>query len=856
MKNKEFKTLMAIVTLTGSLLLSLTAGAVPVCAAETNDSAANPTVTTTSAANKDSSSAARKDSSSETAKDNSSTAKKGSSSENAKPYKSETVYATTDGSGTVKSITVSDQLKNISDISEVTDKSNLKKIENVKGDESFTSKGETLVWNTNDADICYQGTTAKALPVGIKVTYLLDGKEVTADRLTGQSGHLTIRYTYENHTGKQGGTATPFLMATGLVLDGTMFKNVTVTNGRLISDGDREMAVGFGIPSLQEMLGTDTLDIPDYFEVEADVTNYEPVEGMTIATNSPFNDLETDGFDSLSDLQSSMNQLQSASAQLVDGSGELRTGLDTLLSSSGTLKDGIQQLADGSVSLTGGTKTLKDGTYELSAGLNTASSKVSGELLPGIQALDAGMTQMQGSLNEGLPALSNGISALDSGINQVADGTAALSNGLSQAGAGASALSNGLSQVGAGTEALNTNVQALGTAVSTLNGFMHSQQPAGADISGQFSTLITEISNLAGALHTAADQAGQTTAATYSAGAGTDSYDEISTLQALLDNGLITDDAAAASISGVIQTLSDEQYTRDSAGTVSLDNSVLQGTLATLADQADTLADAAGAVVTEAANASNPAALLQLQAAIQELDANINGEGGLVDSVAMLNAAINTGDGTNPGLTAGAAQLDAALNTGDGANPSILSAIGQLDAALNTGNADAGIPSLRGGISTLNQSVNGEGGLTEQVTGGVAQLKDGTSRLLSGVDGENGLSNGLKLLNAGAIQLADGSTALNTGANTLADGIGTLQNGSGALIDGVQQLDDGAAKLNDGMIQFDEDGIKKLTEAFGGDVQKLLDTANELLNASRDYKNFSGIADDMDGEVKFVFVTE
>ena len=40
-------------------------------------------------------------------------------------------------------------------------------------------------------------------------------------------------------------------------------------------------------------LGTDDLDIPDYFELEADVTDYEPVEGITIATNEIFNSLET-----------------------------------------------------------------------------------------------------------------------------------------------------------------------------------------------------------------------------------------------------------------------------------------------------------------------------------------------------------------------------------------------------------------------------------------------------------------------------------------------------------------------------------------------------------------------------------
>lgn len=830
MKNKEFKTLIAVVSLTGALLLSLTSVSAPVYAADP-DPAVKITEDTDSAGK----------------------------TTTAKPYKNETVYATINADGEIQNVTVSDQLKNISDLKEFTDKSDLEHIENVKGDETFTSKDGSLIWNTNNADICYQGTTNKALPVNVKVTYLLDGKTVRADELSGKSGHLTIRYTYENLTGKDGSTTTPFLMATGIVLDNNKFKNVTVTNGRLLSDGERELAVGFGIPAIQEMLGTDTLEIPDYFEIEADVTDYEPAEAMTIATNHLFNDLDTDGFDSLTELQHSMGQLQNASAQLVSGSGELRTGLDTLLSSSGSLTDGINRLADGSTSLADGTQTLKNGADGLYSGLNTASSKVSGELLPGIRALDAGVAQMQSSLAEGLPVLADGISALDSGISQVADGTAALNQGLGQVGAGASALNSGLSQVGSGTESLNENVQVLGTAIGQLNGMINPAQAAETDISGQAAALSAGASDLAGGLYAAAEQAGQAGTMAYSADAGTNSYDEIAALQSLLDNGMITDADAAANISSVIQSLTNEQVARDNAVPAVPDNSMLQNTLTGLASQADTLAGTAETIAASyGADPSNIAMMQQLQTVIGELNDKVNGTGGLVDSVAVLNAAVNTGDGTaaNPGLAAGAAQLDAALNTGDGTNPSIISAAGQLNAAMNSGNAEAGVSSIRDGIAALDQVVNGEGGLSGQVTTGISQLKDGTSKLAAGVDGENGLAAGLNLLNAGAAQLAGGSDSLNTGANTLADGILTLQNGSGTLIDGVRQLDDGAIRLNSGMIQFDQDGIQKLVDAFDGDVDELLTKANNMLDSSKAYKNFSGIADGMDGEVKFVFVTE
>lgn len=49
-------------------------------------------------------------------------------------------------------------------------------------------------------DIYYQGTSDKNLPVSMKVTYYLDGKEISPKKLVGKSGKVKIRYEYENHS--------------------------------------------------------------------------------------------------------------------------------------------------------------------------------------------------------------------------------------------------------------------------------------------------------------------------------------------------------------------------------------------------------------------------------------------------------------------------------------------------------------------------------------------------------------------------------------------------------------------------------------------------------------------------------
>ena len=364
----------------------------------------------------------------------------------ANQWKDETVYAKVDGDGMITSVIVSDQLKNIGNKKSIRDSSGLENIENVKGDEPFTQKNSELIWQGEGQDICYQGTTKKKLPVGIEVTYELDGTRVSSNDLEGKSGHLKICYQYSNNTGDSDSAYTPFLMVTGLMLDTDKFTNVTITNGKVISDGEREIAVGMGIPKMKETLGIEGLNIPDSFEIEADVTDFEAVAGMTIAANDIFNEISTDKFDSLSELKDSMKELQSASKELVSGSGELKEGLHTLLSSSGTLIDGIGKLSDGSTALKTGTESLSDGAGNLAGGSASLSAGTT-QLAEGTDVLAGGAKQVSDGIvlaSGNMPRLSQGISALHAGVEQVAGGAASLDAGVDQAAAGAKELQSGI----------------------------------------------------------------------------------------------------------------------------------------------------------------------------------------------------------------------------------------------------------------------------------------------------------------------------------------------------------------------------------------------------------------------------
>ena len=79
--------------------------------------------------------------------------------------------------------------------------------------------------------------------------------------------------------------------------------------------------------------------------------------------------------------------------------------------------------------------------------------------------------------------------------------------------------------------------------------------------------------------------------------------------------------------------------------------------------------------------------------------------------------------------------------------------------------------------------------------------------------------------------------------------------GSEQLTSGVKQLADGSRDLADGMKEFDETGIQKLSEVFDGDIQTLKDRIDAVMDEGERYQSFSGISDQMDGNVKFIIET-
>ena len=314
-------------------------------------------------------------------------------------FKEESVYVKADPEGNVDKTTVTEWIKN-PESGELADESGLKEIRNIKGEEEFTKgDGNDLKWKSDGNDIYYQGTTNEKLPVDVNISYKLNGKAVKAEDLAGKDGKVEIHIDYENHAkqnvevkGENVEMYTPFTMVTAMMLPTDEYTNVTIDNGKIMSDADKSIVVGLGFPGLTENLKLNDVDvdIPESVTVTADVKNASVGPTITMASAEIMNEFSLSDVEDFDSLEDSLHELEDASAKLEDGSKDAA--------------DGAKKLADGSKDAAAGAKELADGSQEAANG--------AGELADGARSAAAGAEE-----------LADGSKDAAAGAEELADGT-------------------------------------------------------------------------------------------------------------------------------------------------------------------------------------------------------------------------------------------------------------------------------------------------------------------------------------------------------------------------------------------------------------------------------------------------
>lgn len=755
--------------------------------------------------------------------------------------KDESVYLISDANGNVNKTIVVDHLKNKDKKDTLEDASNLSDIENVKGKEKFTQSGDKLTWQAGGKDIYYQGTATEEPPVTQKVTYYLDGKEISPEDLAGKSGKVKIRFDYTNTTsytetvnGEKQTVSVPFAAITGLVL-GDGFENIEVTNGKAEVSDSSSVVLGYALPGLKDSLGIKDGDldgdvnIPEYMEMTADVKNFSMPAAMTFVVNAS-DYVSTDGIDT-SDLDDMINDLKDASTQLQDGSKTLAEGTDTLADGLSTLQSKLGTFASGVGTLQSGLKTYTDGVSTLSGGLNTLGNST-GALVSGADKLNSGAGQLasgSATLKDGLKSYTDGASQLQAGINKLYN---TLDAGL--------------------TDKQKAEIQK--TAVESVQDSFKGE------------TGVTVQKTIYAGLRYQTDDNGNLIGdgdlytSLYNGTVGQKFEENLDSAYALVVNTVLS--TAAGVKSGTVQSdvlaqTIKESYKKasdayEAAITVSVQSGTLDETTKAVLSNTqyqeafityNAIQNMSASQLAEAIYAKTNATDTLISMTETQLKETLESDKNSSDIKSGVETAINT---LATKLSGACEQVSEQVAS----SAAITGAQGTMDTVKAGLGNEKDEKTLIGGAEKLTSSNNELNAGATALNAGASQLSAGTQSLMNSVPT---LTSGIKQLVDGSNTLVANNAQLNSGASQLADGTNQIVSGVDQLTTGSKTLSEGAHTLADGMVQFNEEGINKILDAYNGDLKPFTDKLQAVIDAGEEYQTYSAIADGQTGSVKFIY---
>ena len=696
-------------------------------------------------------------------------------------------------------------------------------------------------WQAGGKDIYYQGTATEEPPVTQKVTYYLDGKEISPEDLAGKSGKVKIRFDYTNTTsytetvnGEKQTVSVPFAAITGLVL-GDGFENIEVTNGKAEVSDSSSVVLGYALPGLKDSLGIKDKDldgdvnIPEYMEMTADVENFSMPAAMTFVVNAS-DYVSTDGIDT-SDLDDMINDLKDASTQLQDGSKTLAEGTDTLADGLSTLQSKLGTFASGVGTLQSGLKTYTDGVSTLSGGLNTLGNST-GALVSGADKLNSGAGQLasgSATLKDGLKSYTDGASELQAGINKLYN---TLDAGL--------------------TDKQKAKIQK--TAVENVQDSFKGE------------TGVTVQKTIYAGLRYQTDDNGNVIGdgdlytSLYNGTVGQKFEENLDSAYALVVKTVLS--TAAGDESGTVQSdvlaqTIKERYKKasdayEAAITVSVQSGTLDETTKAVLSNTqyqeafityNAIQNMSASQLAEAIYAKTNATDTLISMTETQLKETLESDKNSSDIKSGVETALNT---LATKLSGACEQVSEQVAS----SAAITGAQGTMDTVKAGLGNEKDEKTLIGGAEKLTSSNNKLNAGATALNAGASQLSAGTQSLMNSVPT---LTSGIKQLVDGSNTLVANNAKLNSGASQLADGTNQIVSGVDQLTTGSKTLSEGAHTLADGMVQFNEEGINKILDAYNGDLKTFTNKLQAVIDAGEEYQTYSAIADGQTGSVKFIY---
>ena len=344
--------------------------------------------------------------------------------------KEEVIYIMTDADGDVKNINA----VNIFGKGKVTDYGDYSSVKMLNTTDKIKQNGDKVTFSSDKEKVYYQGTMNDTeIPWNIDITYTLDGKKITPEKIAGKSGALKMHITIDKNENCDSDFYDSSALMASLTLDTDNCENITADGATLANVGSSKQISYTVLPGK----GLDA-------EITADVKDFEM---DAVAINAVRMNLNVDIDDD--ELMDKVTQIMDAAKQLNDGAGTLSDGTDSLTDGGSSLSDGASSLADGINSLDAGLETLKNGVTDMQTALNTLDSQSSTltggskEVLTALQIIQSQLANVSVDASQ-LEQLTSSSAAIKQGITNAYNGAEALQSNLSYAGYKSAMKANGL----------------------------------------------------------------------------------------------------------------------------------------------------------------------------------------------------------------------------------------------------------------------------------------------------------------------------------------------------------------------------------------------------------------------------
>ncbi|ELK47782.1 hypothetical protein [Halobacillus sp. BAB-2008] len=310
--------------------------------------------------------------------------------------KHEVVYANLKPDGDQEKLYVINNF-DIKDKGSIVDYGPYTSVQNLTDVNEIKQEGQKVEWTAEEDEFYYQGNLKgdTPLPWDLDVTYVLNGKEISADQLAGKDGKLEIKIKTTKNEKADASFFNNYLMQITIPMASSKFENIEAEEGTVANAG-KDRQVTFTVLPEEEGDFTVTAD--------ADNMEMESIEFTAVPSSMAIDAPDIGG------VKNDMGSLAEATASIDNGVGDLQNGIKELNGGVASLYDGSVQYKQGMESLNSRSSELVEGSASIQSALQQMNEAVQG----GTGDVDLNdLTKVEGGLRELADSLKNAQSEID-----------------------------------------------------------------------------------------------------------------------------------------------------------------------------------------------------------------------------------------------------------------------------------------------------------------------------------------------------------------------------------------------------------------------------------------------------------